>query len=113
MANRNDNRDEFLRTQRRHVRRCWIEARIVGAIWLAAFCYIATTQSMLGYIPAADRPQLPAMILGVPSWVVWGLFLPWIVLIFVTWLFAAFVLKDDEPFMEFPEGDTNDAAGGR
>lgn len=92
----------FLATQARHVRQCLREARVVAIVWLLGFIYCGTTLSLLGWIPPEDRPVKPELILGMPSWVVWGLWLPWLVLVVVTWWFAICVLKDDEPYQEFP-----------
>jgi hypothetical protein len=94
-------RDSFLQTQARHVRQCWFEAKVVGLVWLTALVYCSCMLSR-GYVAPTQRPELPALVWGVPAWVFWGLLLPWVVLIGVTWLFAAFVLKDDEPYQDFP-----------
>ncbi len=113
MVSRPNARAAFLRSQARHYQQCWKEAKIVGVIWMSAFIYCSTVLARMGYVPPEQRPRVPSMIWGVPTWVFWGLFVPWIVLILVTWFFAVFVLKDDEPFMELPEsssGRVDDAA---
>jgi hypothetical protein len=98
-----DSRNSFAKTQARHVRQCWKEAKIVGCVWLTALVYCSTVLTQMGYVPSDQRPESPALVWGIPSWVFWGLFAPWIVMIVVTWGFAAFLLKDDEPYMDFPD----------
>ena len=97
-------RQSFLQTQARHVRQCWREAKFVAWVWGAAIVYCCTVIVTMGYIAPDQRPEIPSMLWGIPTWVIWGVVLPWLVLIGVTWLFAALVLKDDEPYMDFPEG---------
>ena len=76
---------------------------MVLIIWLLALITTATVMTSKGYLPSEERPDAPALIWGIPSWVFWGLFVPWFVLIAVTWWFALSYLKDDEPFQEFPD----------
>ena len=91
--------------QARHVRQCLKEVKIVAAIWLAGFVWCATVLIWRGYIPVDQRPDVPALVLGIPSWVFWGLFVPWFVQIGAAWWFAVWVLKDDEPGYEGPAPD--------
>ena len=83
--------------QLRHYLQCLREARFVAVTWVITALYIAMMCGRYGYIPVEDRPDTPFLVMGIPGWVVIGVFAPWIVLIFVTWWFALFVLKDDEP----------------
>lgn len=101
-------RESYSTVQRRHVRQCLKEAWIAGAIWLVGFVWCVSVIVTRGYIPVEDRPDVPDMVWGLPSWVVWGLFVPWFVLIAATWWFAAFVMKEDEPYMEFPGKETGE-----
>ncbi len=97
------NHDEkFLETQSRHFRQCVKEARFVIVTWLITLFYVGTTIGLMGYVPVENRPDDPSLILGIPAWVCWGLLLPWFVLIGVTWWFAIFMMKEDEPYMDFP-----------
>ena len=97
-----DPRPSFLSSQYRHARQCIKEARFVAAIWISALVFCGYWIRQFGYIPPAERPDVPALVLGIPSWVVWGLLVPWLVLILVTWFFAASILKDDEPLQPMP-----------
>ncbi len=73
-----------------HARReAWV---ILGAfglflIWSVSWCYLA------GYPEPTGRP--PAQILGIPSWVFWGVLIPWLVAdVFSLW-FCFFFMADD------------------
>ena len=95
-------KEDFLIRQARHARQCAKEAKLVIAIWLIGLIYCTVVIVQMGDIPPDQRPKIPALVWGIPAWVFWGLFLPWFVLIALTWWFALFCLKDDEPFDEFP-----------
>ena len=97
---RTESRKQFLKTQAKHAKRCLFEARVVGLIVVACIVTTSTIMTLNGYIAPADRPEQPELICGIPSWVVWGLFVPWLVMIAVTWWFAIFIMKDDEPMVE-------------
>ena len=96
-------RQSFLKHQARHVRQCWLEARIVFGIIVVALTVSSVVLYTQGYVEPAQRPEQPNLILGIPAWVMWGLVVPWIATIGVTWLFAAFFMKDDEPYVEVPK----------
>lgn len=93
---------QFLKHQARHARRCWYEARVVLLIVTVALSVVSVLLYTQGYLPPETRPLQPVLILGIPSWVVWGLVVPWLVMIVVTWLFALYVMQDDEPYVEVP-----------
>jgi uncharacterized membrane protein YhdT len=97
-----DAEDRFYDSQYRHVRQCLKEARFVAITWFAALFFISGWIGYFGYLRPSVRPDPPQLILGIPSWVVLGLLAPWIVLIVVTWIFAAWILKDDEPLEPMP-----------
>ncbi|HIF31767.1 MAG: DUF997 family protein [Pirellulaceae bacterium] len=96
-------RQLFLKHQARHARQCWHEARIVFGIIVVALTVSSVILYTLGYVAPEQRSEQPNLILGIPAWVMWGLVVPWIATIAVTWLFALFLLKDDEPYVEVPE----------
>jgi len=102
MATNEPQETTFLSTQYRHARQCLKEARFVALTWIVALVFCGGWIGLFGYIPPSDRPDVPPLVLGIPSWVVWGLFVPWLVLILVTWFFAAVILKDDEPLQPMP-----------
>lgn len=93
---------DYFATQARHVRQCAREGWMAVGIWCVGFVWCVTVVALRGYIPSADRPEEPALLLGMPSWVVWGVFVPWLAQIAAAWWFAICWLKDDEPFQEFP-----------
>ncbi len=97
--------DEFYLLQGRHFRQCLREAWLVIGIWTVGLVWCSTAIITWGYVPVEDRPAEPELILGIPSWVVWGLFVPWFAMTLATWWFAGVFLKDDEPYMEFPVED--------
>ncbi len=101
----NKPKDDFYSTQFRHVAQCIREARVVACAWVAVLIYCTTFIWRNGYVAPADRPTVPELILGIPSWVVWGLFAPWLVMIVFAWWFAGFLMTDDEPYQEFPDDD--------
>ena len=99
-------RDEFLRSQAKHAKRCLFEARIVGVIITVCMICTSTYMAVNGYVSPENRPDTPELIGGIPAWVVWGLFVPWLIMIVITWCFALFVLKDDEPLVIAHESET-------
>ncbi len=105
VAETDDAQNSFFILQARHYRQCSREARLVGLIWLVGLIYISSVIVTMGYVPVAERPEVPTLILGMPAWVFWGLWLPWLVQIAVTWWFAVCRLKDDEPYADFPTHD--------
>ncbi len=96
-------RQSFLKHQARHARQCWYEARIVFGIIVVALTVSSVILYTQGYVAPEQRPEQPSLILGIPAWVMWGLVVPWLTTIAVTWLFALFLMKDDEPYVEVPE----------
>lgn len=109
---KNGVKEEFVVVQARHYRRCLKEAGLAAAVFVLAFLCCVSIISGLGYPAPGERPQEPALIRGIPEWVIWGLFVPWLVLLGVTWWFALFFLRDDEPLLPFPgqqaDGSEND-----
>ena len=99
--------ESYFTAQRRHVQQCLKEARMVVVFWIVGMVYCVTMFLLLGYIPPEQRPDEPSLILGIPSWVFWGLFLPWFVQIGLSSWFAICVMKDDEPYQDFPDTNTN------
>ncbi|GAB4147749.1 MAG: hypothetical protein Tsb009_21120 [Planctomycetaceae bacterium] len=100
----------FYETQARHVRQCLREGWVAIAIWFVAMIWCCSVMILKGYVPVSERPEEPILFLGMPAWVVWGLFVPWLVQIGATWWFAICWLKDDEPFHEFPQMGQSDSS---
>lgn len=80
------------------VRNARREAIIIGLAWLACTVYSCVYSYLFGYTspehPRGARDIHP--ILGMPSWVFWGIMAPWAVCaVFIFW-FAGFYMADDE-----------------
>jgi hypothetical protein len=74
----------FLNTRR--------EAKIIFGVWVVALLWSVPMSYLLGYDPGADID----MILGIPSWVFWGIGAPWAVAsVFAVW-FSLRVMVDDD-----------------
>jgi hypothetical protein len=61
----------------------------VFLLWVVSYCYNA------GYQPVTDASQLE-LVLGIPSWVFWGVAVPWLVADVVTVAMCLWVIKDDD-----------------
>jgi hypothetical protein len=79
----------------RHARQ---EAILIFFAWLAAllwavpYCYFAGFSTE----PGAIDPETMPLILGMPSWVFWGVGFPWLLAdVFTVWL-CFFYMKDDD-----------------
>lgn len=69
------------------------EALLILAIWLAAMVYILTYCYLFGHPP--DNGQV-VLIWGMPSWVFWGVVVPWGVSNLITvWVCFGFMADDD------------------
>ena len=102
-------KESFGRVQARHYRRCLKEAKLAAAIFLLAFLYCVAVIAAWGYPDPGERSPEPALVWGIPEWVVWGLFVPWLAMLGVTWWFALFVLRDDEPHLPMPDRRADDS----
>lgn len=99
--------ESFDSVQGRHYRQCVKEAKFAAAVLVIVFIYCTAVVVNMGYLAPAERPLEPEMVWGIPEWVFWGVFLPWSVMVGVIWWFALFFLKDDEPLLPFPGGDSD------
>jgi len=81
----------------RHLRQCLREAGVVLVLWLVGLAWTLVVVIGWGYLPVAERPEVPDLVWGMPAWVVWGLFVPWFLEIAAAWWFALRVLADDDP----------------
>ena len=104
-----ESREDFFTVQARHVRQCLREAAWAAGLWLAGMVWCGSVIVTAGYLPVDERPAEPELVFGLPAWVVWGLFLPWIVMVAATWWFALYIMKEDEPYLEFPNEDETTA----
>ena len=71
-------------------RRTRLEAIVSALVWAAAALWTVGASYLLGY----KRPA--ASLLGIPSWVVWGIFLPWVVFFLIHCWYSLVFLRDDE-----------------
>ena len=95
----------------RHLRQCLREAGVVLILWLAGLAWTLVVVIGWGYVPVDERPELPVLVLGMPAWVVWGLFVPWFLEIAAAWWFALRVLADDDPDQQLDaDGEVASAA---
>lgn len=70
------------------------EAVVIFFIWLAALLWCVPCCYQLGFKPQ-DAQSLKT-IFGVPSWLFWGIALPWVVADVLTVWVAFFYMKDDD-----------------
>jgi hypothetical protein len=62
----------------------------VALLWSVSYCYFA------GFPNEPVDPETIPLVLGVPSWVFWGVGFPWLVAdVFTVWL-CFFYMKDDD-----------------
>jgi hypothetical protein len=83
--------DRLLKNARR-------EAIIIGVVWFAAMTYCCTYCYLFGYIRPGHPlgPQDVRPVLGMPSWIFWGIMVPWAVCALLTFWFAGFYMADDD-----------------
>ena len=74
------------------------EGLIIASAWLATTIVCCTTCYILGYRTKSHPYGLEDIrpILGVPSWFVWGILLPWSLCALFTVWFVAFFMTDDD-----------------
>ncbi len=67
------------------------EMRWILALWAVFFLWVIGYSSWYGY-QLDDRPLVT--VLGMPSWVFWGVFLPWVLSASVSCWFALTQIQD-------------------
>lgn len=79
----------------RHARK---EAVVIGCTWLAATTYCCTYCYLFGYNRAGQTLGVGDLnpILGIPSWVFWGIIAPWVVTGIFGVGYALFGMVDDD-----------------
>lgn len=85
--------DPAAQNEKRHrsFRRSRREAIVAGAIWLVFAVWTVGVSYEMGYLHN-DYSTL----LGIPSWIVWGLLLPWTAAFVVNSVFAFWYLRGDD-----------------
>jgi len=72
-------------------RRCRIEAIVAGVLWFVCGCWVVGVSFFLGYAQPARS------VFGVPHWVFWGVFVPWVVFFLIHCWYSLVFLRDDSP----------------
>lgn len=86
-----DRIDPVLKNSRR-------EAIVIGLTWLAATTYCCGYCYAFGYRREGHMLGVADIhpIFGIPSWVIWGIFAPWLVCaVFTFWFGMGFMTDDD------------------
>jgi hypothetical protein len=88
---------------RNALREAWVSLILfaVALTWTIGYCYLR------GYEHAPDSwlvrsglavsrpPGEVSLVLGLPDWVCWGIFVPWVLCIAFTMLYSSFGMSDD------------------
>lgn len=74
------------------------EAIGIGLIWLVCTVYCCVYCYFFGYNVDGMAKTVDDVrpIWGIPSWIVWGVFAPWVVCTFINIWFAGFYMADDD-----------------
>ena len=72
-------------------RRSRTEAIVAGLLWFVCGCWVVGLSFFLGY------EQRAYAIGGVPHWVFWGVFVPWVVFFLIHCWFSLVFMRDDSP----------------
>ena len=97
-----DNTDPAVRSGRR-------EALMVVGIWLTAATYSVTTCYRMGY----NRPiEDLKLIWGFPDWTFWGVVVPWVTCVAISWVFGVMFVRDTHLGEELPESTDELGLGG-
>lgn len=80
------------------------ESRWILLFWVAFFVWVVGYSSLFGY-PAEGEPI--DTVIGMPAWVFWGVFLPWIISGLVTIWFALTQIED-HPLEEISDAENSD-----
>lgn len=71
------------------------EAIIITIIWVVAFLWTILYCAFTGYQENVDPENLD-LVMGIPSWIFWGVGAPWLVADLFTLWFALIYMKDDD-----------------
>ena len=70
-------------------RRSRLEAVVAGVIWFVCGCWVIGISFYLGYAQPARS------IGGVPHWILWGVFVPWVVFFLIHCWYSLVFMRDD------------------
>jgi hypothetical protein len=85
------------------------ESKWIVIIWFANFAWVVSFSFWAGY--EGDSEQRLVTTLGMPRWVFWGVFFPWIVTAGITCWFALTRMAD-HPLEDEPPPHHGDESGG-
>lgn len=68
------------------------ELRWILLLWLGCFVWVIGYCSLFGYRTEGGEVQI---VLGMPSWVLWGVLLPWLVATILSSVFALWGIAND------------------
>lgn len=80
------------------------ESRWILLYWAVFFVWVVGYSTLYGY-PPEDQPLVT--VLGMPSWVFWGVFLPWIVS-GVIGIWFALTQIEDHPLDDVADAEDSD-----
>lgn len=81
------------------------EALIVLAIWLAAMTYTVGYCYLYGYDRKIEDLRF---VWGFPDWIFYGLILPWMVCLVISWVFAYVFMTDESLGPDTDAAETGD-----
>lgn len=70
------------------------EAKVIFFFWLCGLLWCVPSSYILGY--GEKNAETMSVIWGVPTWLFWGIAVPWLVSDLLTTWFCFFFMKDDE-----------------
>jgi hypothetical protein len=80
------------------------EAVFVALLWVVSALYTVGYAVAFAY----RKDAAPSLLFGIPTWVVWGVLLPWAVCTLASFWFALYGMQDEELGPE-PDAETSDA----
>ena len=72
-------------------RRTRLEAILTGSLWLGFAVWVITVSYRLGY-----QTHEYTTTLGLPTWIVWGVLVPWLAAVVMNTVLAFAIMADDE-----------------
>ena len=85
------------------------ELYVMGRLWVASLVWSMGYCAIFAYrSPDANEPV--TIIWGVPSWVMWGIALPWIASSVATIWFALFYIREDDADLLAAEASLEDCS---
>lgn len=112
---------------------CLREARFILGVWCCCFCYTVTFCYLYGYLdheplPASTGPPVAELVgpleslnrdpetltfplgLGIPDWVFYGIALPWVICIAISFWYGLVLFAEDDLGAQAEASQTEDAS---